>query len=218
MRSLKLPIALAIATVMSASAVRAQTCLGFPSYSGGGIHLNAGGQVADSANSYALAVGGGTAQGLFANLGIGQVSYEGIDEKSTLGFLEFGFQIPIAGAQLCPIAGGGYSVGPDDDALGVKVTSRVASAGIALGVPFGVRAFRVIPNGAVKYEYLSTKIDEDVLGTTTDTQNSGLVDLGLGLVFADRVSVQPTVHIPFGGDDTEPFFGLFASISFGRKR
>ncbi|MCI0436036.1 MAG: hypothetical protein L0271_20705 [Gemmatimonadetes bacterium] len=144
------------------------------------------------------------------------VKFEGLDEKSTFGFLELGVQFPIGGAQLCPIAGGTFGAGPDDDEAGLKLTSRSASAGLALGVPIGSGSVQVVPNVAVKYEYLSVEVEEVDFDPVTETFKSGLVDLGLGFLFRDRFSVQPIVHIPFGGEEEdEASFGVFASFSFG---
>jgi hypothetical protein len=200
----------------------AQACLGLPSFAGGSVHLNVAGEFPDSATAYAVGIGAGRQNSLFANLGGGQVSYEGLDEKSSFGFLEFGVQFPARRAQICPIAGGSFGVGPDDDTIGLKVTSSSASAGVAIGLPIAVSALTVIPNAAVKYEYLSVKCEvrdvgceEEGFGATRETFTSGLLDLGLGFVFRDRLSVQPLVHIPFGGTDEDATFGVFASVSFG---
>jgi hypothetical protein len=34
----------------------------------------------------------------------------------------------------------------------------------------------------------------------------------------DWFSIQPTVQIPFGGDDNSTPFGIFVGIGFGKKR
>jgi len=145
----------------------------------------------------------------------GQVSYDGLDEKTTFGLAELGVQIPVGRAQLCPVAGGYFGAGPDDDAAGLKITSRAASAGAALGFPITLGPLTVIPNTAIKYEYLSVEFDEEGVGPATETSNSGVLDLGLGLVLGDRIGLQPLLHIPFGGEDEEISFGVFFSASFG---
>jgi hypothetical protein len=210
-------ILLFVVAGLSASSVHAQSCLGLPSFSNGSVHLNGAGEFPDSATAYAVGIGAGKPDNLFGNLGVGQVSYEGFDEKSTFGFLEFGYQLALGPAQLCPIAGGSFAAGPDDEAAGIKLTARAASAGLALGLPIGVAAFKVIPNAAVKYEYLSLKVEDEFAGSSNETTNSGIVDLGLALVFFDRLSIQPLYHIPFGGSEGEEAnFGVFAAVSFAR--
>jgi hypothetical protein len=199
----------------AAPGVSAQACLGLPSFAGGSVHLNGAGEFPDSATAWAAGIGAGRPNSLFGNLGGGQASYEGIDEKSTFGFLELGYQLAIGGAQLCPIAGGYFGVGPDDELAGIKLTSRGASAGAALGLPIRAGMLTFIPNAAVKYEYLSIKLDEENVGSSTEDSTSGIVDLGLALVFGDRFSLQPLYHIPFGADDVESNFGVFVAFSFG---
>jgi hypothetical protein len=142
-------ILLFVVAGLSASSVHAQSCLGLPSFSSGSVHLNGAGEFPDSATAYAVGIGAGKPDNLFGNLGVGQVSYEGFEEKSTFGFLEFGYQLALGPAQLCPIAGGSFAAGPDDEAAGIKLTARAASAGLALGFPIGAAAFKVIPNAAV---------------------------------------------------------------------
>jgi len=213
---LKLLVSSLAVTLVCASGAAGQACLGLPSFAGGSVHLNAAGEFPDSAKAWALGIGAGRPNNLFANLGGGQVTFDGLDEKSSFGFLEFGVQIPVGRAQVCPIAGGTFGAGPDDALAGLKLTSRSASAGLALGVPVEAGSLRLVPNFAVKYEYLSVKVDEVDFEPTTDTFTSGIVDLGLGFVLNDRVSLQPLLHFPFGGDEDEAAsFGLFASFSFG---
>jgi hypothetical protein len=213
--NLKLLILLLAASAFPVSGVSAQACLGLSSFTVASVHINGSGEFADSANAYAVGVGAGKHNGLFANLGAGQVLYTGLNH-ATFGFLEFGVQLPVGRMQLCPIAGGQFAVGPDDDAAGIKVTSRAATAGLALGLPIGDHTFKLIPNAAVKYEYLSQKLDEVDIGSSSETLNSGVVDLGVGFGFRDRFSIQPLAHIPFGGQNNKITYGIFASVSVGR--
>ena len=204
------------AASLHAVELTAQACLGLPSFVNGAVHLNVSAAFPDSASAFALGIGAGRHNNLFGNLGGGQVTYEGLDEKSTLGFLELGYQLPVSRAQLCPIVGGYFGVGPDDPAFGLKITSRSASAGVALGLPIAMRTLTFIPNAAVKYDYVSVKYQEAGLEDLTETASGGILDLGLGIVIRDRLSIQPLAHIPFGGDgDEEMYFGVFASVSFG---
>jgi len=218
MRKLKLLVLPMLALAAGASSVRAQACLGLPSFTSGSVHLNLAAEFPDSAKGYGIGIGAGRPNSLFANLGGNQVSFDGFDQKATSGFLEFGFQKPVSKAQLCPIAGGSFGVGPDDDVAGTKVTSNSVSAGLALGVPLGSNALRVIPNAQVRYEYQSQKVEETGLGSATEKFKGGIVDLGFALVFGDRFSLQPLMHIPISGDDGEKTsFGVFAAFSFGWK-
>ena len=216
MRKLKLLTFVLLAGVACAARVQAQACLGLPSFASGSVHLNLLAEFPDSAKAYAVGIGAGRERGLFANLGGSQVTLEGFDGKATSGFLEFGFQVPLLRAQLCPIAGGSFGVGPDDDAAGLKVTSNSASAGFALGLPLGGHSLRVIPTAALYYEWFSQKTEASGIGSVTESSNTSVIDLGLGFVFGDRLSLQPLAHVPLSKDE-DVTVGIFASFSFGWK-
>jgi hypothetical protein len=198
---------------LHAPGIAAQTCLGLPSFADHQVHFVAGGEFPDSAMAYSVGVSAGRPTQLFGNLGVGQVSYDGLDGKSTLGFLEFGYQYPVGRLQFCPVAGGYFAVGPDDDLAGITVTTHGATAGLAAGVAFESGALSVIPNTAFKYEYSSQKVVEEDVGEISDTFTSTLLDVGLALVLYDRMSVQPIVHFPISGDQTEPTVGVYASVA-----
>jgi hypothetical protein len=204
------------AIVASTAAASAQVCLGLPSFETRQAHLNVAAEFPEGAKAYAVGVGAGKHNNLFANLGAGRVSYDDDGGNSNYGFLEFGYQLPLGKLQLCPIAGGALYAGPDDDVNDIKQTARVATAGGALGLPLDAGTVRLIPNVGVKYEWVSLKIDEPLVGETKENSSGGVVDLGFAFVFKDRLSIQPLAHVFFGGDDNpDPSFGVFASVSFG---
>src|SRR5688572_16187481 len=93
-----------VAIAFSSYTAAAQTCLGLPSFESGSVHLNVSGEFPDSAKAYAFGIGAGKPNHLFANAGGGIVEYEGFAEKSKVGFLELGYQIPVADFQICPVA------------------------------------------------------------------------------------------------------------------
>ena len=201
---------------VSGSSAAAQACLGLPSFAGGSVHVNGAGEFPDSATSYALALSGGTHDGLFGNVGAGQVEYSGFREKSTLGFLEFGIQKPVRRAQVCPIVGGYLGVGPDEPDLGLTVTSYAGAAGLAVGVPLGTRTFRVIPNVAARYQYTAERVEQEEIGSSRDSFSDAMLDLGLGFVILDRLGIQPIAHIPVSGARREISYGVFVSASLWR--
>jgi hypothetical protein len=215
MHRLPLLILLIPALALSTRGASAQACLGLPSFANGLLHFNVSAEFPEDANAWAVGLGAGRPNNLFATIGAGLVSFDGSDEKARYAFLEFGFQLPLGRAQLCPVAGGSLASGPDDEAAGIEVTSSSAAGGIALGLPLGSGNLQFIPNAAVKYTYASQKLEETGIGSTTESFNSGILDLGLALVVSDRVSIQPLVHVPFAGDDEETTFGVFGSVSFG---
>ena len=216
MRTLKL--ALVISLALPASAAHAQACLGLPSFGNAAIHINLAGEFPDSATAYALGVGVGRDNHMFGNIGAGQITYEGLSEKSTFGFVELGYQVPLpARVQVCPIISGYIGAGPDDEEIQLTVRSRGAAAGVAAGVPLHTRWLTFIPNIGVRYAVDELDIVEEGIGSLTDRFTGGTVDLGIGAVFNDRISIQPLLHIPFGSDAGDTSFGVFATVAFGRR-
>ena len=210
-----------LAVVVSASIaaftadVNAQVCLGLPPFGNASIHVNFAGEFPDSAASYAIGVGGGRDNSAFANLGLGLVTYEGLDDQSIYGFLEVGYQLSVSRLQICPMASGYLGSGPDDDDLGISTSSRGIGGGLAAGIRLGSRTIAVIPNAAIRLALDEVEFEEDETEeSVTETFEGGSADVGLALVLFDRVSIQPIVHFPFGSEDTETTYGIFAAVRF----
>lgn len=209
----KLIAALFLIGITATSTASAQTCLGLPSFASSRVHVNAAIEFPDSATVYAAGVGAGTHNSLFATIGGGVVTFEGLDNKAKFGFLEFGYQLPLGKAQICPVAGGTFATGPDAPDEGLKVTSRSVAAGAAIGYDLRVSMLHLIPNASVKYNYTSVNVDEESIGSETQTATATIADLGLALVFAQRISIQPIVHLPLTGNDKKATYGIFLSVA-----
>jgi hypothetical protein len=210
-RSCLLHSALAVAAAAAPASASAQVCMGLPGFTDASVHLSAAAEFPDSARSYAAGLGAGVPNGVFLNLGGGVVTYQGEEEQARFGFGEIGFARAVGPIEVCPIAGGYLALGPD--LFDVKVTTRGGTAGLALGVPFDLPVVTIIPTAAVKYEYVSQKAEQEDVGATTEIIQSGLIDVGLGLLVRDRFSIQPLAHFPFATEyDAEPSFGIFASV------
>jgi hypothetical protein len=210
-----------LACALLASGASAQACVGLPSFDGRPLRLNVAGEFPDSAKAYAVGVGLGKPSGLFGNAGAGQVTYEGLAERATLGFLELGLQLPMGPVELCPLVGGYYAVGPNDPTLGLEVETRGGTAGAAVGLPLDVGFGSVIPNAGVRWEYVSQRVEEEGFDPATFRLDSRVLDLGVALVFGGRFSVQPILHIPFGQEEGEgegSSVGVFASLGLGLPR
>lgn len=205
----------ALLTLVIASPAYGQTCLGLPTFSAQPAHVNAAIDFADSATVYAGGIGAGSDKALFGTIGGGVVRYKNNNEQAKFGFLEFGYQIALGSLQLCPVAGGTFGAGPDDATAQIKVTSRTATVGGALAYEISSGSFAIVPNGGIRYNYFSDKIDERDIGSATETSSAVMADLGLSLILRRRVSLQPVLHVPLGGDNRETTFGVFVSIAFG---
>jgi hypothetical protein len=214
MRMLKLAVVILASIALFSADAHAQVCLGLPSFGAASVHVNFAGEFPDSAAAYAIGVGGGRDNAAFGNIGAGVITYEGLDDKSTYGFLELGYQVPLSRLQICPVLSGYIGSGPDDDEIGISTSSRGIGGGLAAGISFGTRTLALVPNAAVRYAVDELEFEEEGVEPVTESFDGGLVDLGLGVVFRDRISVQPILHIPFGGEDDEMSFGIFAAVRF----
>lgn len=215
MRKMKSLVFAVVFAPLFTSPASGQACLGLPSFESSLVHVNLSGEFPDGATGYAMGVGAGRPDALFATIGGGRVSYDGLEEKSSFGFLEFGYQYPLGRFEFCPIMGGYLGIGPDDPSISLEVTSRAASGGGALGIPLELGALEVIPNLAIRYEYFSQKVVEEGFGSATYTFDYTTLDLALALLFDGRFGIQPIAHIPVAGDDSEVSYGLFASVALG---
>ena len=211
----------ACALSLTAAPLAAQACLGAPSFADAGLRLAGGASFIEGAQGWSAGLAGGKHQGAFLGAGYQQVTYDDFEGTSNVGYFELGYQFPLGGRmQLCPVAGGSFSSGPDAVSIEgseVSFTSQFGSGGLALGIPFAAgRSLGIIPNVAVKYEYARSTSEETGAGETSVVDHSGLVDVGLGFVIARRFGIQPTVQIPFAADTDDVSWGVLVTIGFGR--
>jgi hypothetical protein len=71
----------------------------------------------------------------------------------------------------------------------------------------------------VRFEYAASDYNDPVEGKQTFTDNSGVLDLGLGFIFfRDRLAIQPTIQKPFAADNNDLSYGVVFSIGWAVKR
>jgi hypothetical protein len=216
MRRLALVVVIAITLP---GAARAQACLGSVSFATVPVRLGGGAIFGKDYTAYAASLIAGKDNAAFGDVGVSRTYIDGYDDTGDDVFAEFGLQRAIGKrAQLCPVLGASIGSGPDDNNQSVK--SRFASAGVALGVTLRpAPSVKIIPNGSVRFEYAASDVTDEANAKTTFTDNSGIADFGLGLIFFnDRLSIQPTVQFPFAADDNAVSYGIVFSIGFGIKR
>ena len=214
----KLALMAVIAIIFPAS-VRAQACLGSVSFANVPVRLGGGAVFGKDYTAYAASLIAGKENGAFGDIGVSRTYLDGYDDTGDDVFAEFGLQRALGGGglQLCPVVGVSIGTGPDDD---VKVKSRFASAGLALGLTLRpAPSVKIIPNGSVRFEYAASDVTDPALGKETYTDNSGTFDVGLGLIFFhDRLAIQPTVQFPFAADQNDVSYGIVFSVGIGIKR
>ena len=216
MRRLALMVVIAITLPTTA---RAQACLGSVSFATVPVRLGGGAIFGKDYTAYAASLIAGRDNAAFGDIGVSRTYLDGYDDTGDDVFAEFGLQRAVGKrAQLCPVVGASIGTGPDDNNLEVK--SRFASAGLALGITLRpATSVKVIPNGSLRFEYAASDVTDPTTGKETFTDNSGVADFGLGLIFFnDRLAIQPTVQFPFAADDNAVSYGIVFSIGFGLKR
>ena len=215
MRRLALMIVIAITLPSTA---RAQACLGSVSFATVPVRLGGGAIIGKDYKAYAASLIAGKENAAFGDVGVSRTYIDGFDDTGDDVFVEFGLPRNMGkSAQLCPVVGASIGTGPDDDGT---LKSRFASAGLALGFTLRpVPSVKIIPNGSVRYEYAASDFTDAATGKETFTDNSGVADLGLGLIFFhDRLAIQPTVQFPFAADNNDKSYGIVFSVGFGLKR
>lgn len=214
----KLALMVVIALTLPAVA-RAQACLGSVSFSTVPVRIGGGAIFGEDFTAYAASLIAGKENAAFGDVGVARIYVDDYEDTEDRVFVGFGYQFPAGQrGQICPVIGASIGTGPDDS--GYDVRSRVASAGIALGLTFRpAPSVKVIPNGAMRFEYAASDLTDPNGAEESLSDNSGVADLGLGLVFFnDRLAIQPTVQLPFAAEDNSVTYGLIVSIGFGVRR
>jgi hypothetical protein len=213
----RLALMAVISTTLPAAA-RAQACLGSVSFARVPVRIGGGAIFGKDYTAYAASLIAGKENAAFGDVGVSRTYIDDFDDAADDVFVEFGYQKPAGShAQLCPVVGASMGTGPNDFG---KVKSRFASAGLALGLTFHpAPSAKIIPNGSLRFEYAASDVTDPAFGKQTFTDNSGIADFGLGLIFFnDRLALQPTVQFPFAADDNSVSYGLVVSFGIGLKR
>jgi hypothetical protein len=149
---------------------------------------------------------------------VGTTAIDGVDATSLDLGTTLGYQIEAGPAQVCPMASGAVSLGPNNiGGSGIDATTYGASVGVAFGVAVGSPQFRIAPFGAIDIVYAKLKLEDDFGSSLTGSNTFGQGTLGLGFVFSDIVSVRPTLMLPIGLENTQATFGLVVGINFGPR-
>ena len=218
MRRSALLAVMAVTLFTVPATARAQACLGSVSFATVPVRLGGGLIFGKDYTAYAASLNAGKDNAAFGAVGVSRVYFDDLDDTGDDIFAEFGYQRPVGSrAQLCPVVGLAIGTGPDD--AGIE-GSRFASAGLALGITLRpAPSVKIIPNGSLRFEYASSDYDDPLQGKQTVSDNSGLADVGLGLIFFnDRLAIQPTIQIPLGAETSDVSYGLVISIGFAVKR
>jgi hypothetical protein len=197
----------------------AQTCLGMPSFASGRIGVSPGVSIADGSTGYGAGVTYGAPRNFYGAIGVLATDYDGVGASSTNLNLSAGYQIPLesARAEICPIASLSLGWGPDDVlGPGTDISNRTIAAGASFGIVVGQGSqVQFVPNASLLLASSRLSVS-DGNESVSDSEGFAALALGTGFVFASRYSLNPIITIPVGLGDSDPSFGLWAAIHFGR--
>lgn len=219
MRPTTSALALCLALAGTAAAADAQACLGFASFSSGGVRVGANATFADNVTTLGPNLAfGAPASGPFAGVGVDFADYDGTDEGAIVVRGQVGAQTrfsPTSRAQFCPVASIAYRSGPNFDRPEIEQSGLDFDAGVSLGAPLAMTTgVDLVPFGGVA---LSHRRSTREVGNDDDTtsETGATLDFGAGLVFARRFTTRLGVAIPVGFDgDDDPRFNFGFGVNF----
>lgn len=209
-----------LVSLLAASGLQAQACLGTAPFSSGAVRLGAGAEFTDGAKSYGVQLAVGARQGPFASGGLSAIDYDDVDEGGTIVGLSAGYAIDVGAAkkaQFCPLVGFDRQTGPNiDTGVGMlELSARAFSVGGTIGgaivttptmdfVPFVGAAF------------VSQKVTAEFSGSTDSASDEfTIISLGAGFVLNRQLTIRPLLNFPVGLEDGDPSYGIALAFNFG---
>jgi len=217
------PIALVAVTAGLSTCLRAQICTGSTSFARAPIQLTGAFASNSDGSSYSAGLGAG-GRGLFGQAAIGRTQYDDFDASSSDLGVGLGYQFPFNPqhtGEICPLVSWQHGSGPNDvDLFGqlVDLSSTVWVFGFAVGgVVSGARSTQIVPAGSIALA--KTKVNASTGGaSSSNTDNLGVFELGVGFVFNQTFALHPSFMITFGLDNTTTTLGVNAALSLARRR
>lgn len=213
-------LAVALLASLTTATAEAQVCEGRPGRAAGNVALSAAFASGSDASQFGVGITG-LGSAAYGSASIGSISYEDFSGSTTAIGGSLGYQLAVGAtgrAQLCPYFGVEFGFGPNDiGGTGIDLSARAFSAGLS----WGFRAvesgdFNMIPTIGAGFGSTSVKLTDGV-DELTESDTYGQVHLGLGMVFAKRFSIAPSVSIPVGLEGADPTFGITLSLSLGKS-
>ena len=212
---MKSALTAAILIVLAVPTADAQTCLGAASFRDHPMQVAGSMATVNRATDIGGAfLAGGRA--LFGGGGVAMTDPQVGRAMTNVGaVIGAEFENPDGPAFVCPIGRLRFSNGPDFG--GVDGSSFVTHGGVSVGLRvWETRNASVIPTFSLLAVY--ERYRSELAGTeNTAWIGSGLVTLGVGFVYDDRLAIVPSVQLPFSrGFESDAGFAWSVSFNFGR--
>ncbi|HKS05022.1 MAG TPA: hypothetical protein VJR92_01805 [Gemmatimonadaceae bacterium] len=220
MRNL-IPVVAVLSSLVTAP-LGAQTCLGFPAFSGGKLALGGSVSSGNNASELAATLTIGSGGGAFGGASLGRTEFDNSTNSAMSLGVNLGFEIqsqPTTGFTLCPAGSFTRVFGPDFSVAGVETESNgtMITGGATFGSSFKMTdGFSWIPFGGASFVHLRTS--QETAGVeTSNTENYLGVSGGLGMSFNGTLTLTPSVVVPFGLEGADPVFTLAVRFNLGKR-
>jgi hypothetical protein len=219
---MKLAAVLAAGTVAAFPlTVVAQTCTGSASFAAGMVQLGGMASFSDGVSAYGGALAVGAPKGFFIEGAAQQTSYSGASDKSTSIGASAGYSAAIgATAEFCPLVSYTHTSYPDLFVGSSRITS--SEDDIGFGGVFGITApvtddFNLVPFIGAEYIHASATASSVGVGSSSGSQDYGILELGAGFVISKFVTFKPAVAIPVGLTGGKTAVDIALSFNFGSR-
>ena len=204
-------------TLGVAAPASAQLCTGQPSFSAGPVQITPSAAFAEGATEFGGSVAGGSER-LFAGAGLFRSNYSDIEEGafSLAGGVGANFVADRSNhVHVCPIARVSWQNGPNSGDLDLRTLTYGAGGQVGF-VATDTGRLAVVPTFGASVHNARVNVSFADLDETA-TETFGLVNVGVGLIFNQRMSLNPVLAFPVGlegSDDVQ--FSIAFSMNFGR--
>jgi hypothetical protein len=218
MRPVHLALALVIGCLSITARANAQICTGGASLDDHPLQLSAGGEFGGGSRLFQGGLTFGSERG-FGGVMLGGITYDEFAGTTLVVGGHGGIGVPVGAGQLCPVAAVVFGFGPNDiEGTGIDVSSQ----GLSAGLSFGIRTaespqFYLVPTIGLGFAYARAKFSGGG-GSSANSDTYGFLSAGLGFIFNKQVTLQPSVNIPIGLEDSDPTFGIAVGIGFAGSR
>ena len=206
-----------VAALGVASPVAAQVCLGAPSFDDAPYQARADVDLANGSQQLLGSISAGQAAGLFGGIHGGVANYHDLNATARIIGGSVGSDVRIGGGPLriCPLVSINDGFGPNT--AGLTINQLALSFGGRVGVIVSDTAIaRLIPTLGLSMIQERAHVRAAGGQARTATEAIGDLDVGLGVVFHDRVSVIPGVEIPVDAAGARDVFTVVVAVNFGR--
>lgn len=206
---------LAALALVAASPVAAQVCLGGPAL-GVATSGNVGGSVSflDGGKTYGVSATFGS--DFFGSGGFSSTDYDDTELSLKTLSLGAGYQLSPEASEVsfCPTLGFAYGFGLE--VVGIDVSVLSVTPAVAVGVDAEVSpTVSFMPFAQLGLVYNRLSADAGIGGSASESETDGLLVLGAGLTFNERLAIGPAVYIPLASDGGDTVFGFGVSVAVG---